>query len=257
MPQPQKAPLGAPCWIDLLTSDPDRSRAFYGALFGWHAEDPNPEFGGYWNFDKSGLRVAGGMRNDGSQGMPDAWNVYLATDDAKATVDAAAAHGGQVIVPAMDVGELGTMAVVTDPGGAVIGMWQPGPKGLHDGIEVHDEPGSPGWFELHTRDYDKAVDFYRTVFRWDAHTMSDAPEFKYSTYGEGDTARAGIMDSTAFLPDGVPAHWQIYFAVDDADATLAHIVELGGAIVQEAKDTPFGRLAAATDSTGANFKLRG
>ena len=68
MPQRDIAPIGAPCWVDLFTSDPDRSRAFYGELFGWTSEEPNAEFGGYFNFSKDGIPVAGGMRNDGSIG---------------------------------------------------------------------------------------------------------------------------------------------------------------------------------------------
>ena len=84
------------------------------------------------------------MHNDGQSGSPDVWSVYLASDDAKATVDAAADHGGKVLVPAMDVQELGTMAVVTDVGGATIGVWQPG---LHKGFGVFGEPGTPAWFE--------------------------------------------------------------------------------------------------------------
>ncbi|HEY2998389.1 MAG TPA: hypothetical protein VGJ43_07425, partial [Acidimicrobiales bacterium] len=73
MPLRDTAPLGAPCWIDLFTSDPDTSRAFYGDLFGWTSEDAGPEFGGYINFSYNGAYVAGAMRNDGSQGTPDGW----------------------------------------------------------------------------------------------------------------------------------------------------------------------------------------
>ena len=252
MPERDVAPIGAPCWVDLMTSDPDRSRSFYGELFGWTSEDAGPDYGGYINFSKHGLRVAGAMRNDGASGMPDLWSVYLATADAKATVDDAASNGGQVIVPAMDVGPLGTMAVVTDAGQAAIGMWQPGE---HKGFGMFAETGAPAWFELHTRDYDASVEFYRKVFHWDAHTVSDAPEFRYTTLGEGEGQLAGIMDASAFLPAGVPAHWSVYFAVDDTDAALGQITSLGGAVVMAAEDTPYGRLATASDSTGALFKL--
>src|SRR3954468_6301313 len=158
MPQRDAAPIGAPCWIDLFTSDPDRSRRFYSELFGWKVDDPGPDYGGYVNFVKDGVMIAGSMRNDGSAGTPDAWSVYLATDDAQATTDAAVAHGGQVYVPPMQVGELGTMGVLADPGGASIGLWQPG---THQGFGVWGEPGTPSWFELFTRDYDTTVAFYR------------------------------------------------------------------------------------------------
>ena len=100
MPKRDRAPLGAPCWVDLFSSDTDRARAFYGELFGWTSEQSGPEFGGYVNFVKNGAPIAGCMHNDGSQGMPDTWSVYLATDDAQRTADATLANGGQVYAPA-------------------------------------------------------------------------------------------------------------------------------------------------------------
>ena len=137
-------------------------------------------------------------------------------------------------------------------GGASIGVWQPG---LHRGFGILGEPGTPCWFELHTREYQPTVDFYRDVFGWDMHTVSDAPEFRYTTLGEGEGQLAGIMDASAFLPEGVPAQWSVYFGAENTDAVLARIVELGGAVVTGAEDTPYGRLATASDPTGAVFKL--
>jgi predicted enzyme related to lactoylglutathione lyase len=252
VPLRDSAPVGAPCWVDLLTSEPEKCGAFYGQLFGWTAESSGEEFGGYINYSKDGHMVAGAMKNDGEMGIPDHWNVYLATPDARATVEAAEAKGGQAMMPAMDVGELGTMAVVSDAGQAAIGIWQPG---LHKGFGILNEPGTPNWFELHTRDYDASVRFYQDVFQWDAHVMSDTPEFRYTTLGEGDGALAGIMDASAFLPDGVPANWQIYFGVEDADKALAEVANLGGSVVTPGEDTPFGRLAQAADPTGSLFKV--
>jgi uncharacterized protein len=178
--------------------------------------------------------------------------VYLATDDARKAVEAASGRGGQVLVAAMDVGDLGTMAVVSDPGGAAIGVWQ---AGLHQGFGVLGEPGTPSWFELHTRDYQAAVTFYREVFGWDTHVVSDTPEFRYTTVRQRDGWVAGVMDASGFLPVGVPAHWSVYFGVEDTDAALAKVVDLGGSILMAAEDTPYGRLAAAADPTGARFKL--
>jgi len=148
--------------------------------------------------------------------------------------------------------DLGTMAVVTDPGGAVICIWQPG---LHQGFGVLNESGAPCWFELHTRDYQAEVSFYREVFGWDTQVMSDTSEFRYTTLKQGDDWLAGIMDASSFLPDGVPTHWSVYFGAADTDAALARVVDLGGSIVTAAQDTPYGRLATAADLTGAHFKL--
>jgi uncharacterized protein len=144
------------------------------------------------------------------------------------------------------------MAYVLDPGKGRVGVWEPG---LHRGFGVYDEPGSPGWFELHTRDYDATVAFYRDVFHWDAHTMSDTPEFRYTTFGENEGALAGIMDATNFAPPAETPGWAVYFRVESTDAALARTVELGGKIVLPAEDTPYGRLAVASDVTGAGFKL--
>ncbi|MDQ2827149.1 MAG: VOC family protein [Actinomycetota bacterium] len=252
MPQRDAAPNGAPCWVDLFTSDPDKTEAFYGELFGWKAESAGEEFGGYVNFSKDGIPVAGSMKNDGAAGMPDSWSVYLATPDASATADTAVAKGGQVFMAPMQVADLGTMAMVGDAGKAAIGCWQPG---TFNGFGVLGEPGTATWFELHTRDYDAAVEFYREVFAWDTHVSSDTPEFRYTTLGEGDGQLAGIMDASAFLPEGVPAHWAVYFGTEDTDATLARIVELGGTVVRPAEDTPYGRIAMAADPTGAIFRL--
>jgi len=235
-----------------MTSNVDGARAFYGQLFGWEADESNEEFGGYFNFTKDGVLVAGGMPTMPDAGVTDVWSVYLAVDDARETVEAVQANGGQVISDAMDVMDLGTMAVVTDPGGAVIGMWQPG---LHKGFGILGEPGAPSWWELLTRHYDGAVSFYEIVFGWKTHTMGDASDFRYTMAQDGDQPLAGVMDASSFLPEGVPDHWSVYFGVGDADATIAEAVALGGSVRMPAEDTPYGRMATLADPFGAQFKI--
>ncbi len=252
MPTRDDAPLGAPCWIDLFSSDIEAAIAFYGDLLGWTCEDSGPEFGHYRNFSKDGHRVAGGIANDGSGGMADVWTVYLAVADAQATVDAAAAAGGAVPMPPMEMGALGWAALITDAGGAAVGIWQPGE---HRGFGLVDEPGAPAWFELHTRAYEPSVAFYETVFGWDTTVASDVPEFRYTTLGDGEDSVAGVMDASAFLPEGVPGQWSVYFRVDDADASVAEVARLGGSLVAPPEDTPYGRLATVADPTGTAFKL--
>jgi predicted enzyme related to lactoylglutathione lyase len=185
---------------------------------------------------------------------PDVWSVSLASADARETVERAVANGGTVYVEPMPVGDLGIMAVIADLGGAAIGIWQPG---RHQGFGIVGETGAPSWCELFTRDYDATVAFYRVVFGWETRAEGDSPEFRYTTYTRGDDQYAGIMDASSFLPDEIPAHWSVYFGVDSTDDALTRTRELGGNIVQPAEDTPYGRLAVATDSTGAVFKLLG
>lgn len=250
MPAPTLV-VGAPCWIDLYSSDTDKAAEFYGRLLGWKAEPADERFGGYFTFTKDGKHVAGCMANDGSTGYPDAWGVHLMTDDIQGLADAAARHGGGVEMAPMEVAENGSFAMIKDPGGSVIGAWQPNEV---KGFEVTREPGTPAWFELHTSAYDDAVSFYRDVFGWDTHPMSDTDEFRYTTLGEGEGQLAGIMDDSPY-PGDEPAHWAVYFAVSDADEAIARIQKLGGSVVRPAEDTPYGRLATVADPTGTQFRI--
>jgi predicted enzyme related to lactoylglutathione lyase len=99
--------------------------------------------------------------------------------------------------------------------------------------------------------------FYRDVFGWDIHVQSDVPEFRYTTLGTGESMKAGIMDASAWLPEGSPATWSVYFRVEHTDTALAKVVEQGGTMVTAAEDTPYGRLATAADPMGATFKFVG
>ena len=248
----QNVPHGAPCWVDLMSSDTDKSRSFYGELLGWIADEPNPDFGGYANFSRDGEPVAGLMAAQPNMGPGDVWSVYLAVDDAAATIQKAREHGGQVHVDAMAVADLGVMAVLSDAGGATVGLWQPG---THRGGVVGAD-GAPCHFELQTRDYDITVAFYEKVFGWKPEPVSVTPGFRYTVLNVANGENAGIMDASGILPDGVLAHWSVYFAVEDVDKALATVETLGGTIVLPAEDTPYGRIASAADSTGATFKLR-
>lgn len=253
MPTPDITP-GAPCWIDLMTSDPDQAKRFYAELFGWEFQTGDQEkYGGYITAAKTGKSVAGIMQKQEDQaGMPDMWSTYLRTDDAAATAAAVTANGGQVYMEPMDIPEQGHMAFFGDASGAAIGVWQPREM---RGYELVAEPGTPAWHELHTKDYATAVKFYEDVFGWETEVMSDTPEFRYTTLGAGREAKAGIMDASGYLPAEVPSNWQIYFAVQDTDASVEQAVGMGATLVDGPDDTPFGRLATLADPTGAMFKI--
>jgi len=246
------APVGAPCWIDLSTTDAAKSRAFYTGLFGWQASEPDDQYGGYSVFVRNGAELAGMMPAQGDNAGYDGWGVYLAAPDAAAVLDAAAEHGGTVVSPTMAVGDLGTMGILTDPAGAMIAVWQP--AGF-PGFTEYAVDGTPGWFELHTTRYDDVLPFYRTVFGWQTSAVSDSPEFRYTTVQDGEEQVAGVFDASG--EDEPTPGWWIYFAADDVDATLSRAVDLGGRVIQPAQDTPYGRLAGVSDPNGARFKLVG
>ncbi len=244
---------GTPCWVDVMTSDHIRAKAFYGSLFGWTFDESGEEFGYYVTFLSDGHPVAGLTRNTPEMGGGrDVWTTYLASDDAAATAALAEANGGKVHAPAMDVGEVGRMAVVEDPAGAFFGVWQPG---THTGFGKYNEPGSVTWDEVHSKDFAATTAFYPAVFGWTVERMSDTDEFRYYTGQINGESVAGMMDSKGFLPPEVPSHWAVYFSVEDTDAALARVPALGGTVLRPAEDTPFGRVADVADPTGAVFKL--
>jgi predicted enzyme related to lactoylglutathione lyase len=254
----QSAPLGSPCWADLWTSDVAGSRAFYSEVFGWEAQEPSPEFGGYFMFTRDGVPVAGAMGDMGDMPATNTWKVYLNTDDLSKALQVATDEGAQILGPAMPIADLGIQAVLTDPSGANVGLWEPG---TFPGFTVLGEHGAPSWFELQTRDYPTASDFYRTVFHWEIEETEAVAEnisFRYALVRNPDAQGelAGLMDASSFPNDGAPAGWSIYWEVDDPQATIATVVKLGGTVVSGPEETPYGRIATVTDPCGAEFRLR-
>ncbi len=248
------APEGAPVWFDLMSSDPARAAEFYAAIFGWEVEGPpQSEFGGYQNFTRNGKRVAGLAPHMGD-GPADIWSVYLHTADAHRTSDDVESAGGSVLVPPMPVGDMGSMLVVTDPAGAVIGFWEPG---SHPGFTQWGEHGTPYWFECQSKDYAKSLEFYPRVIGatlQEIGTGGDAAAVgpdRYSQVIVDGSAYSGIMDSATLFPAEVPSFWQVYITVDDVAATVALAESLGARSPMPGEETPYGTLAVIQDPMGA------
>ena len=246
---------GAPCWADLWTSDVDGARRFYGELFGWESSDPQPEFGGYFVFSRDGVQVAGAMGDMGEMKANNRWKVYFATDNADVALERASKEGAQVVAGPMAVADLGVQAVLVDPTGVDFGTWQPG---TFNGFTVLDEHGTPCWFDLATRDHDRAVAFYRAVLGWEVDRQVKNAQTTYSllrTAGGGRPV-AGIADASGYLPEGVAGSWTAYWQVDDAAAAVATVERLGGSVLMPAQATPFGTVADVADPAGARFRVR-
>lgn len=254
MPLVEAVSAGSPVWTDLTTTDMARARDFYGALLGWTFDESSPEaYGGYTNARKNGRLIAGVSPHHPEYGTtPNVWSLYLKSDDLEATAKAVTSAGGQVLVPPMHVAPFGHMAVFMDVAQGVVGGWQPQ---THHGFGLAAEQGAPCWHELRTRDFAGAKAFFEKAFGWKTAMMSDTDEFRYATLGQGDDARAGLMDGSGFLPEGVPSHWVTYWGVVDTDAACDQVKRLGGAVQLEPVDSPYGRMASVADPMGALFNL--
>src|SRR2546426_8768666 len=124
MAEAKTAVANKPIWVDLSSSDAAGARDFYSKLFGWKIEvNPDPQYGGYAMAKLGGKDVAGiGPKQMAEQ--PSAWMVYIGAPDAADISKKAEAAGGKVIVAPMQVGDQGLMAVIQDPTGGVVGIWQ-------------------------------------------------------------------------------------------------------------------------------------
>jgi predicted enzyme related to lactoylglutathione lyase len=148
----------------------------------------------------------------------------------------------------MTIPEVGRMAPIADPEGAVLSVFEP------EG-EVPPAEGVFVWDELIANDVEAAKQFYAQVLGWQIGEM----EGEFGTYtivkGASGADAGGIMGRMPDMPPG-PAFWIVYIGTNDVDATAARARELGGVIQRDPFDVPtVGRLAFVADPTGAAFGL--
>lgn len=117
-------------WNELCTTDLEGAKTFYGKVFGWTFESAPPPNETYQMAASKGQAVAGlmTMPPDAPAGMPPAWGAYITVENCDATVEAATAAGGTVIMPSTDIPNVGRMAFFSDPQGACIGIMQYDPS---------------------------------------------------------------------------------------------------------------------------------
>lgn len=240
---------GVPSWIDIGVADFDTAEAFYRDLFGWEVPEGDEATGHYRSVTLGGRVVAGMSPMQMTPGPP-FWTTYVNVDAVDDVVARVGAAGGQVLMPGMDVMDFGRMAILADPTGAAIGLWQPA---SHGGAEVTNEPGAYCWSELLTDDLEAAKAFYAAVLGWTARTSEGA--MPYTEFQVGGTSVAGMMARPPMMPAEVPNHWGVYFAVADLEASLARAVELGARAMAGTIDTPAGPVAPITDPAGASLNL--
>ncbi|MFA6002028.1 MAG: VOC family protein [Thermoleophilia bacterium] len=113
------------------------------------------------------------------------------------------------------------------------------------------------WNELLTKDVEEAKKFYTKTMGWTVEEMPMGEMGPYIIFKVGDEQVAGMM---TLPPDaekmGAPAYWGAYISVDDVDATVAKVVELGGTVLVPPMDAEgVGRFATLQDPQGAVFGI--
>ncbi len=244
---------GVPSWADVAVTDIGRGTDFYCRLFGWDAEDMGEEAGHYTMFSLNGKAVAALGPKQGD-GLP-LWNAYVSVDDLDAALLRVEAAAGSIVMPRMDVLTAGSMAIVVDPTGAVLSLWQPGD---HIGAELVNVPNTLAWHELTDRDPAAAMSFYREVLGWGFQEMppeaaGGAPGYRMITVGE--RVVGGLMPMDGEEWGDLASHWMVYFAVEDTDASAQLVRDLGGAVSVEPFDMGVGRMAVVNDVDGNAFSI--
>lgn len=255
MPEITAHKPGTFCWTDLSTPDPQASKGFYTRIFNWEPNDmPLGEGMVYSMMQVSGKEAAAispQMEEQKAQGMPPYWSVYVAVESADETCRKATAAGGKVVMEPMDVFDQGRLAMIQDPTGAVLGLWEPLTM---NGARVLGEPGAITWNELSTDDMESAKKFYGTVFGWESETQ-DTQGGPYVVFSMAGEQLAGMMQKTEQMAD-VPNNWMIYFNVASCDTTVQQAAAAGGRIIVPAMDIPdVGRFAVIQDPQGAVFSI--
>lgn len=246
---------GAFCWVELGTSDSDAAKNFYSQLFDWKYDDSPMGPDMIYTIVKIDGKDVGGlykmMPDMVAQGIPPHWLSYVLVNNADETVEKAKAAGATVLNGPFDVGTVGRMAVIKDPTDAVFAIWQPKE---HRGAVAYNVPGSLTWNELGTRDTAKAGEFYTKVFGWTTESMPASP-IEYTVFKNSDRGNGGMYKITPEM-GRIPPHWLAYFAVDNCDAKVQKVTELGGSVMKPADDIPgVGRFAILNDPQGAAFAI--
>lgn len=253
---------GVPCWVDTWQPDAAKAAEFYAALFGWETEGTVVPAGATAHImcrvrGRDVAAIGGRAPGDGPD-LPTAWGTYVQVASVDETVAAATAAGATVAMDPFDSLDGGRMAVIVDPAGAALGVWQ---VGSHRGAQVVNEPNAWTMSVLLCDDTETALDFYPAVFGWEAQPfpLGDAEGilWRLTGYVGGEPAQPVPRDVVAVMAPafGRPAAWVVNFWVDDADATAAAAPGLGGTVVAGPFDTAISRDAVIADPGGAVFSV--
>jgi uncharacterized protein len=232
-------------WAELATSDADAAKAFYSSLFGWEYEDtPIPDGAVYSMARADGKNVAALYRSE----QPPHWSCYVTVASVDETAGRAPEAGGAVVAEPFDVMDVGRMAVITDPTGAALCLWEPRAS---IGAELVNTPGAMTWNDLVTPDPDAAARFYETLFGWTTEEMPGAGG--YRVIRNGERSNGGISPAE---PEGTTRpSWVPYFGHADVDGLVERVGDLGGRVYNGPLQLPQGRIAVLGDPQGAVFAV--
>jgi predicted enzyme related to lactoylglutathione lyase len=245
--------IGTFVWHELTTDDPVAAKSFYTQIAPWETKewDDSIEYTMWTRGEKSLGGVVPLSAELKTSGVGPHWMPYVAVYDVDETVRRAASLGGRVRMGPKEVASIGAWAVIADPQGAVVGVFEPidAPSSASDGAI-----GDFSWHELATSDYKAASEFYRALFKWDATSDFDMGEMGiYRMFGKGGKTFGGMFNRR----DDMPApNWLSYVRVDSVKPVADKVRELGGTVFNGPMEVPGGDwVAQCIDPQGAAVAL--
>ena len=249
---------GSFIWYELMTTDPDAAGRFYADVVGWTVGEFDDQPAGYRIFS-AGEAVVGGLlalpAAAAEEGMLPGWLGYIGVDDVDAALADITAAGGAICMPARDIRNVGRLAMVADPQGAVFYVMR-GASGKKSSSFDPAGTGRCAWNELATSDPSGALDFYTRLFGWSkGETMSMGEAGDYQLI---DHAGASIGAMMPARDAAHPSAWGFYFKVGDVAAAAQRAAAGGGTILHGPSEVPGGdRIVIGADPQGAIFSLVG
>lgn len=240
-------------WHDLMTTDPDAAMKFYDEIAGWGTMPFEGSSRPYTMWTNNGVPLGGVTQlTDEMKGVPPSWMASVGVDNVDDSVAKANELGGRTVMPAADIPGAGRYAVISDPQGVPIAIFQP--SGEMTGPGGQPGNGEFSWHELSTSDSKAAFDFYSKLFGWESTGDFDMGEMGlYQMYGQGGVPYGGMMTRTAEMP---PPAWLCYIHVPDAKESAKKIESAGGKVMMGPMEVPGGDwVAIGTDPQGAPFAV--
>ncbi len=234
-------------WVDLATSDLDAAKAFYSALLGWEYEEMPGGDGGVYVMARLDGRDVAALYATNEQ--PPHWNTFVTVQSADEAARLAGELGASVIAPPFDVMDAGRMAVVQDPGHAVVAVWE---ARRHPGAALVNAPGALTWNDLITPDAEEAARFYGEWLGWTLEEKANG----YRVIRNGERTNGGIqpLGPEVMGPDVLP-HWLPYFGTDGLERAVGRVRELGGQVLLGPVSVPPGEEVVIADPQGATCAL--
>lgn len=237
MSQGSTHPIGAPFWIETLQPSVPDAVDFYAQLFGWTVDEPGGNDRAFVA-RLAGLRVASVRACPAS--VPSGWLIHVRVEDVDDTIAAVLAAGGTCLLPELERGAAGRVAVLADSSGVPFCV---NDGGSAEGVETSSRVGSWSMASLHTPDRESARTFYGAVFEWQLDDVPGAPFSRWILAGQ----TLGLLSAG----DDSPPHWAINIAIRDADTVAVLVESLGGTVIFGPFDTEGHRNVVIADPAGA------